>query len=77
MQEPGNQGSDSLGLRALVTERLVFCQDWWLPPVILAHGRLKQDEYCKFQASLGYIMSSRHPGPQSEILKKPTKIKKN
>jgi hypothetical protein len=45
---------------------------WWCTPIISELGKLKQ-EYCEFQASLGYIASSRSALPTEEDLLKKEK----
>lgn len=48
---------DTTARSSVESTMLVARHTQWLTPVILALGRLKQEDYLKFQASLGYRIS--------------------
>lgn len=48
-------------------------QAWRYMPIIPALGRLRQEDFCEFEVSLGYIVHSRLP---ENIQQKPISKKK-
>lgn len=40
---------------------------WWLRPIIPVPRRLRQEDYCKFEAGLNYRVSSRDTSSMSQV----------